>query len=92
MVASADPGTRPVPARASVMAAAKALLEYAKLITTANRFSGALAQPGKLKQSNWETAVGYGIIDNRSPSFLGSHHAIIFVILDYARFTAWTAC
>ena len=29
MVASADPGTRPVPARASVMAAAEALLEYA---------------------------------------------------------------
>ena len=28
-VASVDPGTRPVPARASVMAAAEALLEYA---------------------------------------------------------------
>ena len=60
VVAFADSGTRPVPARVSVMAAAEALLEYAsggRLITTVNRLSG--AQPGKLKQSNWATAVGY---------------------------------
>ena len=60
VVASADIGTRPVPARASVMAAAEALLEYASvggLIATANRLSG--AHPLKLRQSNWATAVGY---------------------------------
>ena len=53
VVASANTGTRPVPARAPV-------IEYAasaELITTANRLSG--AQPGKLMQSNWATAVDY---------------------------------
>ena len=54
VVASADIGSRPVPARASIMAAAEALLEYAsacRLITTTNLL--------KLRQSNWATAVGY---------------------------------
>ena len=36
VVASADTGTRPVPARASVMAAANALLEYASVGRTDN--------------------------------------------------------
>ena len=36
VVASADTGTRPVPARASVMAAAEALLEYACVGRTDN--------------------------------------------------------
>ena len=36
MVASANSGTRPVPARASVMAAAEALLEYASVDWTDN--------------------------------------------------------
>ena len=36
VVASADTGTRPVPARASVMAAAEALLEYASAGRTDN--------------------------------------------------------
>ena len=36
VVASADAGTRPVPARASVMAAAEALLEYASVGRTDN--------------------------------------------------------
>ena len=36
VVASADTGTRPVPARASVMAAAEALLEYASVGRTDN--------------------------------------------------------
>ena len=61
VVASADTGTRPVPARASVMAA----VDYwnmpmsVGLMTTANRPSG--AQPGKLRQSNWVIAVGYSL-------------------------------
>ena len=36
VIASADTGTRPVPARASVMAAAEALLEYASVGRTDN--------------------------------------------------------
>ena len=36
VVASADTSTRPVPARASVMAAAEALLEYASVSQTDN--------------------------------------------------------
>ena len=36
MVASADTGTRPVPARVSVMAAAEALLKYASVSWTDN--------------------------------------------------------
>ena len=36
VVASADTGTRPVPARASVMAATEALLEYASVRRTDN--------------------------------------------------------
>ena len=36
VVISADTGTRPVPAHASVMAAAKALLEYASVGRTVN--------------------------------------------------------
>ena len=36
VVASADTGTRPVPARTSVMAAAEALLEYASVGRTDN--------------------------------------------------------
>ena len=36
MIASADTGTRPVPARASVMASAEALLEYASVGRTDN--------------------------------------------------------
>ena len=36
VVASADTGTRPVPARASVMAAAEVLLEYASVGRTDN--------------------------------------------------------
>ena len=36
VVASADTGTRPMPARASVMAAAEALLEYASVLRTDN--------------------------------------------------------
>ena len=60
VVVSADPDTRPVPARASVMVAAEVLLEYANGGRTDNdRESAQWAHPGKLKQSNWETAVGY---------------------------------
>ena len=36
VVASADTGTRPVPARVSVMAAVEALLEYASISQTDN--------------------------------------------------------
>ena len=61
-VVSADTGTRPVPASASVMAAAEALLEYDSVGRTDNdRESASGAQPGKLRQSNWVTAVGYTI-------------------------------
>ena len=60
VVASADTGTRPVSARASVMAAAEALLKYAIGGRIDNdRESAQWAQPGKLMQSNWATAAGY---------------------------------
>ena len=45
---SADPGTRPVPARASIMAAAEALLEYASGNTEYDRAS---AQWGSARQT-----------------------------------------
>ena len=60
VVASADAGTRPVPARASVMAAAEALLEYANSGRTDNDRESAqwCSAEKKPKQSNWATAVG----------------------------------
>ena len=67
VVASADTGTRPVPARRQW----PSLMRYwnipaaAGLITTANRLSG--TQPGKLRQSNWATAVGYRLAPNVAP-------------------------
>ena len=69
-VASADTGTRPVPARASVMPPPRHYWNMpasAGLITTANRLSG--AQPGKLRQSHWAIAVGYNSI---SPNVIKS--------------------
>ena len=58
VVATADTVTRPVPARASVMDAAEALLEYASVGRTDNdRESAQWAQPGKLRQSNWATVL-----------------------------------
>ena len=64
MVASADTGTRPVPARASVMAAAEALLEYASIGRTDNdRESAQWGSADKLRQSDWATAVGYSFAE-----------------------------
>ena len=60
VVASVDPGTRPVPGRASVMAAAEALLEYANGgRTDRDHESAQRGSAGQLRQSNWATAVGY---------------------------------
>ena len=53
VVASADPGTRPMPARASgasAIAASEALLEYVNGGRTDHDRKS--AQPGKLRQSN----------------------------------------
>ena len=68
VVASSNTGTRPVPARASLMAAAEALLEYASVGRTDNeRESASGAQPVKLRQSNWAIAVGYRFAPNVGP-------------------------
>ena len=58
MVASADAGTRPVPARASVMASAEALLEYVSVgRTDSDRASAQWGSTGQIeRQSNWATA------------------------------------
>ena len=68
VVASADTGTRPVPARASVMAAAEALLEYARVGRTDNDCESAQwGSAAKLRQSNWATAEGYSLAPNVGP-------------------------
>ena len=68
VVASADTGIRQVSARASVMVACEALMAYASVARTDNdRESAHWAQPSKLRQSNWATAVGYRMAPNVGP-------------------------
>ena len=64
VVASADTGTKPVPARASVMAAADALLEYASVGRTDNdRESAQWGSAGQTEAIELGAAVGYITIE-----------------------------
>ena len=57
---SADPGTRPVPDRVSVMVAAAALLEYASVgRTDIDRESAQRGSAGQTEAIDWATGVGY---------------------------------
>ena len=67
VVASADTGTRPVTASASVMAAAEALLEYASVGRTDNdRESAQWGSAGQTEAIELGAAVGYSTMQRLS--------------------------